>query len=163
MMSKKIKIKKITIPEPPTISSSDESDVSDNDEIINDQINDKPPIKRRRRKPLYEDSIILDRIVYELNEIKKEINGLRGEVGKIGKNKLPILVDIKRESLEIDIKMIKAALKVNGILGDMMIFKSYYLKNELKPIRNINLRHYEYWCNGKWIIDHYGKDIMDII
>ncbi len=45
----------------------------------------------------------------------------------------------------------------------MMLFKIYYLKNELKPIRNINLRHYEYWCNGKWNIDHYGRDIMDII
>ncbi len=136
-----------------------EESIDNNGEII-DEESKKP---RRKRKLLYEDSIVLNRIVYELNEVKKEINFLRSEVCNINKSKLPILIDIKRETLDVDEKKIKGALKVGGILGDVMLFKLYYLRDNLKPIRSINLRHYEYWCNGKWIIDHYGRDIMDIL
>ena len=149
-----------------SLSSNEESSsLSNNDEEI---CKEEPKRKRKRKKPLYEDSFILERIVYELNEIKKEMNLLRQEIKEINNKPLPILIDVRRESMDVEQKIVKAALKLSddsgeNILGDIMLFKKYYLKNNLKPIKPVNMRHYEYWSNGKWNYDQFGKDIMDII
>jgi len=144
-----------------------EEDIENHKEDIENHKEEEKKVKKKRkqRKLKPEMQIVFDRVFYELNEIKKEINMLRIEVGDMSKEtKLPILKDIKKEKLDIETNSIKKVMRVNGLLGDTMLFKIYYIRGELKPIKHINSRRFEYWSNGRWRIDeNYGRDIMDII
>lgn len=119
-----------------------------------------PPKKTRHRKVIYEDSAVINRLFYELNEIRKSIDILSMNINN---THTPILIEVKKEMLNIDTNKIKASLSLASMLGDIMLFKEYYLKEDLKPIKSINQTHFEYWCNGKWNRDDYGKELINII
>lgn len=113
-----------------------------------------------KSKLLYEDSIVFERLFFELNEMRKIINDLKDEIGS--NKKIPILMELKKEPLIIDQIKVVSALSMANILGDIMLFKLAYMKTEMKPIRIISPRRYEYWANSKWNLDD-GSDIIDII
>lgn len=108
-------------------------------------------------------SKLMEEILSEIKYMKEDISYIKSEINNLQNDGKQVIMEVKNESLNIDDKIVKAALKLNGLLGDMLLFKKYYLKDKMTPIKNINLRHYEYWSNNKWNIDHYGKDIMEII
>lgn len=149
----------ISIPIPNDITDCKEYQKNDQKDY---QTNDQKDDNKKHKKKIKVDIEIFDRIFNELNEIRKEINSLRNEMGNIQNHKIPVLQELKREVMNIDEKKIKLALELNGIYGDIMLIKSYYLNTNLKPIKKINTKHYEYWSSGKWNHDEYGKYIREI-
>jgi hypothetical protein len=142
------------------ITTDESHSDSDSDSLTEEQLSPTPVKKRRRRKVIYEDSAVINRLFYELNEIRKSIDVLSMNINN---THTPILIEVKKEMLDIDANKIKASLSLTSILGDVLLFKEYYLKDDLKPIKSINQIHFEYWCNGKWNRDDYGKTMIDII
>lgn len=129
------------------------------EEFISDDNIQEEKEEQRKEKYVLIDNMIIDRLFYEINEIKKSINDISLNMN----NKIPILIDVKKETINIDTNKIKVALSLANTLGDIIIFKEYYMKNGMKPIKSINKMHYEYWCDGKWNRDEYGRNIINII
>lgn len=130
-------------------------------EQITDKINDK--ITDKITDKIDSNTYMLKEILSELKNMRTDIDYIKSEINNLQKDGKPLIVEVKAEPLNIDDKVVKIALKLNGVLGDMMIFKHYYLKNKMCPIKRVNMRHFEYWANNKWNHDNYGKKIIEII
>jgi hypothetical protein len=130
-------------------------------EQITDKITDK--ITEKITDKIDSNTYMLKEILSELKNMREDIDHIKSEINNLHKDNKPLIVEVKAEPLNIDDKIVKIALKLNGILGDMMIFKHYYLKNKMCPIKRVNTRHFEYWANNKWNHDNYGKKIIEII
>lgn len=109
------------------------------------------------------DNNLMEEILVELRSMRSDIAYIKREIDNLKRGETQNIVEIKSELMNIDVDIIKRALKLNGIIGDIILIKYYYFKNSVSPIRNINMRHYEYWGDNKWNIDPYGKNIINII
>jgi hypothetical protein len=118
---------------------------------------------------------ILLKILEKFTEFQTDMKDMKTEINNIKKRKSPKsncndistgqkIVEIKSEKLNIPEKFIRKCIKYGSIRGDMLIIKHWYIDNsDQPPIRYINSKRWDFWCNGKWNIDFEGEYIKDVI
>lgn len=121
-------------------------------------INEDRTLKRNNYVLIEKD--VVDRLFSEINEIKKTLNGL---TENFSTEKMSIMVEIKPEMICLPDSKVKVGLESQDLKGDLFIFKEYYLKDNMVPLRCKNKNMVEYWCSGHWIMDENGKNVMEII
>lgn len=158
--------------------------------MLNEQNNDYNEHNESNTNNEHNNNLLFDKILNICTIISNDINKLNIKVdnsiskleerilrieNKLNedctqKNKIDIienLVDIKKEFLNIDKKDVYTALKYNDYRSFIYIIRIYY-KNKtdskyVYPIKIISARSFEYYLNGKWNKDIYGKYITDVL
>ena len=106
-----------------------------------------------------------DRLHEIIGSLKTEIVDLKRQINiTIPKtNHSTKIEDIRKNSININIDVIKKYAGCAHLMADKQLLKYFYLNNKQPPIKKISPTIYEYWCGNKWNVDIRGRYIMDVL